>query len=473
MSTLSKLYIQVSAWNNEAQDHQQVGTVIYDNDPDHRLGFVGFVYDREYLAAGGPDLDPVNLKTTENEGRFFTSNDGRLPPYFKQFLPGVFAEQMLSDKDSRWGSLNDAEKLYLLTEVNGDFGAIQLNAQMDQFDRPIDRMGELKELVEIIRDFQQDRSTPPLNNSQIKALTAFNGHKPKAEIEMSMDGVAQRFCAKLNTTPEYNDAKVSHTLTEMQKVAGISSAGGQVATLSSSEDIYLSAHYARTESTAPRAAGESPDFLRYNRVPLTALLHGDESLGNTDIPSYKHVANLVSRISADAPADQEQLFKRALFSALTNHTANGLDNIEMYDVGNGQWRLSPSFNNLPNPSQTARFDLSFTGNKDTVDMLRVNSGFVRRLGAVMGFGPEESMALANSVTQAVLKADKIMVSSDLPPNDRIFLARTIRRAEAENIQLDINRDPDVQAILKSQAEQDQTNTAAPANIPGNNRGMRL
>lgn len=448
MSNMSKLHVQVAAWNNYEQGYESVGTVIYDNDPNHRLGFTGFVYDRDYIAKGGAALDPVNLKTTENEGRFVFSMDGKLPSYFAEFLPGTVTDQLIAKQDSRWQGLNQAEKLFLLTEINGDFGAIQLNSHLDQFDRPIDRLGDLKAIVDVIKDFQADRSTPTLSKEALRTLTAFGGTGPKVDFELTQNGKAERYVVKLNATSESNDAVVSQFMGSLQSSAGINRVPSNRAELPGGDDVLLSKNYARGHG--PSIDADSPaSVLRHNTVSLATLLSQSSHLGNADVPTYMHAAKVIKEVSADPKADLEELMRRAVFSALTSHTSNGLDNIEMYDVGGGNWRLGPSFNNLPSMSPVAPFELSFTGLKDTVNFLKVDAAMVAELGNAIGLDEGLALRIAQPVAATLAHVNAEMNNFDVPAREQARIASAIGSDAAFRLQADIVMQPAYQADVNS------------------------
>lgn len=442
---MSKLHIQVASWNNAEQDYVPVGTVIYDNDPLHRLGFTGFVYDRDYIANGGPALDPVNLKTSENDGRFVFSMDGKLPSYFEQFLPGAFVEQLIAKQDPRWNSLNPAEKLFLLTEINGDFGAIQLNAHLDQFDNPIDRLDDLKALVGVIKDFQAGRSTPTLDNSQLRNLATFSGHTPKLDFEVAQEGSPRRYVVKLNSTATSNDALVSEVMSALQRKAGIDCVSSSRTELPGGDDVLLSQNYTRGVGSDVIGADSAGKTYSYNRVSLATLLSNSSTLGNTDIPTYRHAAEVIREVSASPKEDVEELFRRGVFSALTSHTSNGLDNIEMYDTGGGNWRLAPAFNNLPSLSPVAAFEMSFSGLKDTVNYLRTDTTMVSWLGQSMGLTEGEALKAALPVASALTEIGSTLAAHHVPVREHARIASAIDADAALKLRVEIAKTPSYQA----------------------------
>ncbi|MFA0809500.1 hypothetical protein [Microbulbifer epialgicus] len=446
---IRKIFIRLSMWNNEIQGYLPVGTLVYDNDPSHRLGFVGFSYDRSYVEEKWPAVDPAHLDPHIDGGRFVVKGrNGHVPHYFASFLPGEFGQQLLSEVDQRWEGLTEAEKLYVMTLAHGDFGAPQLNPQNDQFNQPIRDLDELSRLVQAIREFQNGASPSPITSEIQGALCSFRGPKPKVDYEEEKNGVARRFVAKLNTTGYYNDARITATFTTIEKNAGISVCENQVVPLDCGEEVLLSYNYARTEQFDRHDDGDRyRRILKYNRISFKTLLAEDPVIGNTERPNYRHIVHAIDRYSADPISDKEELFRRAVLSAATNHTSNGLENMEMYDKGMGNWRLSPSFHNLPNPMTDAQFEVGFGDGIMTGNLLRLDERFLVSLGSQMGFNPTDSLALAYPVTNALVNLETTMDLHDLSSNDRSTARECVRLAAVKKLHSRLSDDEKVQNKL--------------------------
>ena len=100
-----KNFIHVHRWSNSIQDYQYVGHLLYENELTG--GAVSFFYDRDYINAGGPSLEPRNLATNKNHGKHVvTAGNGVLPLYFQQFLPGAYGQVMLKNEFAHFERLN-------------------------------------------------------------------------------------------------------------------------------------------------------------------------------------------------------------------------------------------------------------------------------------------------------------------------------------------------------------------------------
>lgn len=448
------LFIRLYMWQNQSQNYLPVGTLVYDNDPSQRLGFVGFSYDRDYVSSEMPAVDPAHLDPQIDGGRFaYRARNGKVPPYFSGFLPGEFGQQLLNDVDERWGKLTEAEKLVMVTYAHGDFGAPQLNPQNDQHNVPICDFSELSRLVQALRDFQYGKRPSPITRHLQGALCSFRGPKPKVDYEEESDGVIRRFVAKLITTSSYNDARVAATFTSLETNAGINACANRVVSLDSGEDVLFCENYARTESF-DGLENETPSrlILKYNRVSFETLLADDPVLGNTQRPNYKHIAYAIDKYSSNPVSDKEELYCRAVLSAATNHTSNGLENMEMYDGGMGKWRLSPSFQNLPNPMTDAQFDVGFNDSIMTGNLLSLDEQFLVALGFQVGIEPSQALGLALSVTESLIDLENVMAKHALCANDRNTLRECVKVEDISALHCRLKNDEKIQRAVAGSTE---------------------
>jgi hypothetical protein len=178
-------------------------------------------------------------------------------------------------------------------------------------------------------------------------------------------------------------------------------------------------------------------------------LADDTVLGNTQRPNYKHIAYAIDKYSADPVSDKEELFRRAVLSAATNHTSNGLENMEMYDKGMGNWRLSPSFHNLPNPMTDTQFELGFNDSIMTGNLLRFDERFLVGLGSQMGMDPTQALALGFSVTSSVVTLEKTMAMHELSANDRNKIRGCVKIDDVVSLHERLGKDNKVQEAVRA------------------------
>ena len=426
----NRFFVCLSMWNNAFQQYFNVGTLVYDFSQVQKTRLVGFLYNDEHLRLKLPPVDPANLNPSTNKhgGKFVASDrTGKLPHYFASFLPGSFGDDLISDVNSDWSTLTETEKLYVMTFSHGDFGAPRLNAYRDQHNKPIRDIAQLSQLVSAIREYQEGHLSNPLSTEIQGALCNMQSHKPMVDFEATEGGIDRRFVVKLNCTGFFNDAAVSSLLSIVQKNAGASTCEGRVVKLENGEDVLFSYNYSRTEKYEQDSNGDNiKTILKYNRVSFKILLAEDEFLQKNEVPGYKHIAHAIKKYSADADADLFDLFTRAFLSAATNHTSNGLSNMEMFDDGHGNWRLSPSFSNLPNPMTSTQFECSFNDKPTTSNLININTDFVHQLGGVIGIDNDSSEKLALQAGQAIQDIDKLSALNGISENDTSTLKEIVK-----------------------------------------------
>lgn len=419
----NRFFICLSMWNNMFQQFFPVGTIVYDLSFHNKTRMVGFVYNKEHLELGLPAIDPANLdpaKNGKNGGKFVSKNGstGQLPHYFAEFLPGPFGDDLISDINDEWKKLTETEKLYVMTHSHGDYGAPRLDAYKDQHNNPIRNIHDLTSLVTAIREYQAGHTKNPLTPEIQGALCNMKSHKPMIDFEAHESGIDRRFVVKLNQSGFYNDARMSAMMTSVQQNGGVNVCDGRVVPLSNGEDVLFSYNYSRTERYDTNDDGDKNKvILKYNRVSFRTLLAEDDFLAKGDVPGYRHIAHAIRLYSDDPEADLMELFSRAFLSAATNHTSNGLDNMEMFDDGAGKWRLSPSYNNLPNPMTCAEFDCSFSERTITGNLLYIDEEFVHDLSDTVGISHEAGERLALKAGIAIQGIDKLQVTHALSDND--------------------------------------------------------
>lgn len=434
--TDNRFFVCLSMWNNMFQEYFNVGTLVYDFSQVNKTRLVGFLYNDEHLNLKLPAIDPANLNPDSNKfGGKFVSNDpaGKLPHYFASFLPGSFGDDLISGINKDWSRLTETEKLYVMTFSHGDFGAPRLNAYKHQNNRPIRDLDQLSQLVIAIREYQEGHLQNPLSPDIQGALCNMQSHKPMVDFEATENGIERRFVVKLNCTGFFNDAAISSLLSAVQNNAGATACDGRVVKLESGEDVLFSYNYSRTEEYHQDNDGVKKTILKYNRVSFKVLLAEDDYLDKNEPPSYKHIAHAIKLYSSDSQSDLFELYTRAFVSASTNHTSNGLSNMEMFDDGAGNWRLSPSFNNLPNPMTSTQFDCSFSDKPITSNLLNINTDFVHQLGESIGIDQEASEKLALAAGKAIQGIDKLSALHNLSDNDSMTLKEVVKFNQIEKL----------------------------------------
>jgi len=397
-----KRFIIVYIWNNSLQDYVEAGQLACD--PAFMNGIVGFQYAQEYIDMGLPALDPAHLDPKENRGYYVVPlGGGILPHYFKQFLPGPFADQLLSHNDESWATLSEFEKLYYATSFYGDFHAVQLNPAKRQTNDAVEGLDDLGKIVDQIREFQEKRKETILDKSSIMALCNSTGKRPKIDFFNSAEG--KRQLVKLNNGSFYCDADMLKAMEVLQNASGISTTSGVVEELPNGEKVIFQDNY--TSAKLPAENGMS--VIKLNRVNFKVLLGNFEARNSDTRITYQQMVGAIREYSACPEEDIEELHRRAIFAAAINQTCNGLENTEMYDLGNGEWRLAPSYSALPNPYHDTEFQVPFDDNLVARNLFSLDNDFVKRMAVSFDLPAITTGSVLEQVQEAI-KANKATLS---------------------------------------------------------------
>jgi len=351
----SRDFITVFRWDNRGQKHEYAGTLSVGRRRDRAM-VVGFIYDRGYIRSGGPALDPANLKTGVNGGMHLAPGlRGALPHYFSSLLPRSFYCQIMSSMEPRWYEMSDAEKLLKAVTLNSDYGAIHLNAHLAQPEPFANTLDDLDTIVSDIRRLQMTGGSLKPLRSHATTLSRMPGDMAKFAANLvDEDGVKRRYIVRVSGLDELDEPLVCQALHETAVEAGIKSTPTRALLTPKGHLVELSQDY--THGVDPgRTPGHLTRMLRYNRVSVQTLLANDPAVDLSSGPRFEHVIHAINRYSADAASDVIEYFKRSVMDLATCNTSNGLDNIEFYDVGRGEWRLAPSYRRLPALTSRASF----------------------------------------------------------------------------------------------------------------------
>lgn len=419
----NNLFISVYAWQNDMQDYVVAGNLLFGKSDESGMTVTSFQYESSYVEDGFGSLDPANLNTKESNLVICKRPSGQLFGYFSNLLPGQFGNQLLADIDPIWPTLNEIQKLHVLTKAHGDFGPIHLNAQNDQAGEVIESIEMLDEVVQKIRSFQKGNTRAVLTPELEGALCSLGGSKPKVDFEVKSDGRVQRYVVKLNCSDCYNDAQVSSFLSENQKSARISICPRKPLALPCGEDVLVCTNYAR--KYVEPAQQRSGVIIRYNRVNFRTLLEDDPVLGVGEMPKIEHMIHVIDKYSDNPTSDKEELYRRTLFSVGTNHTSNGFDNMEMYDIGRGKWRLSPSYSNLPNPDRGTNFQVGIETGASCTSLVNYDERWLSMLGGQFGYAPKDSLVIAMPVVQTLDALTVRIEKSNLLETDKVTLKKIL------------------------------------------------
>ncbi|HEV2249682.1 MAG TPA: HipA domain-containing protein [Candidatus Limnocylindria bacterium] len=320
---------------------------------------IAFEYDRDWLAMPGSfSLDPT-LELREGEQRRRAA--AQLPPVFTDAAPDRWGRKLLEQRETEVARREGRKPHVLdpfdfLVRVNDAtrLGAIRLQHPgdgrfLDDSHVGVPPKAELREL-EAAAD-RLERGAKASENERAAWLekllapgASLGGARPKASFE-NADG--SLWMAKFPAPSDTRDkGSWEYVLGALAKEAGVIMPDHGLMALGS-------AHHT---VTARRFDREGSNRRMYASA-MTLLDVGDHSDG----ASYVDIAAVIevhgTPRSASIEEDLAQLFRRAVFNAVTGHRDDHLRNHGFLHDGKG-WRLAPAFDLNPMPEMTAH-ELAF------------------------------------------------------------------------------------------------------------------
>lgn len=410
-------YIVCQMWQNDLQDYRNVGELFYDPEYANNKGGTSFIYDESYIREKRNELDPKHIPITVPTGIYaLPTGGGALPHYFQQFLPGEFAEQLLIDAVPNWNDKSQFEKLSSVAEIYGDFHALAISNYQSQINNDISSFETLVQTAQALQSYIKSDTKPKVNLEMLAALSNSSGVRPKLDYYDNTE--RKRYIVKLNNTPYCNDARVSTFLTDLQTAAGINSARSHVRSDEAGLDLLFQDNFSNIKDTSQELAV----ITKHNQVSFKVLLTNSKQASFRQHFTYKDIASAIKEYSAKPEEDLNELYRRAYFSASTNNTSNGLDNISMIDSGTNEWRLAPSYCNLPNPFFNTNFDIAFDDSLRSRNLFNVDDKFALRLADDMGLDSDTGMTLAKEVSTVIENAADFVKNHNLSKDDLSLLS---------------------------------------------------
>ena len=402
-------FILCHVWNNQEQDYIQAGTLLYDPSYASGKGFTGWMYSEDYLSSGYAALDPKHLHKDLKSGDYTVPiSGGYIPHYFQQFLPGEFAEQLLIDAKDNWNKISQFEKLSIVTNIYGDFHAVSLSNHSEQIPNELDDLDDVSEIAHILSKYIKERDRSVINGKVLAAISNLSGQRPK--IDFFDKENKKRYIIKLNNTPYFNDANVSTFMSELQSLSGINIAVSEVRTSNKGQSLLFQENFSSFSD-------EDTRIKKYNQVSFKVLVSDWKDSEFRKRITYKDVANAIREFSSSPDEDIEELYRRAYFSASVNHTNNGLDNISMIDVGVNEWRLSPSFNNLPTPYNNSDFAIAFNESMVTRNLFNLDDKFALSLAEEINIDGEQALEIKSTIDGVISQSQDIASKHKLTDTD--------------------------------------------------------
>jgi serine/threonine-protein kinase HipA len=301
----------------------------------------GFRYSQEYLNLPGAfALDPVSLPL---KSETFQVNHPGIFTVFEDSLPDDWGRRLLVRKYSLPRHLQTLPVL-LLALGSAGLGALAYTESGRPAPVPEETSGiHLAELLNEAELFERGESQNSDISLLLSAGSSPGGARPKALIYDPDKN--QHFLAKFPSTKDYVD---------VVKI--------EAATMNLAAKAGLVVPYCRLVECCNRSVLMVERFDispvgRRHMISLKTLL----KMEGYYICCYRDLLDIVRKISAAPQIDSELLFRQMVFNAVVGNTDDHLKNFWMLCDTTEGWRLSPSFDLVPDIMQKGehvlRFDL--------------------------------------------------------------------------------------------------------------------
>jgi len=314
-----------------------------------------FRYASDYLNRGDSfALDPVSLPLREGE---FTIDHPGVFAVFEDSLPDDWGRRLLIRRHRIPLHQQNLPNLLLSLGTTG-LGALSYVKQglPEQTSADVSVL-YLDRLVAAAEAFESGNNSDADINMLLGAGSSPGGARPKALVHDRQSG--EHFLAKFPSIKDNVDVvRIEAATMNLAQRAGLNVPATKLV-LCGSRPVLLVKRFDIT------AQG------RKHMVSLQALLKA----GGYYLARYSDILNLVRKVSADPQSDSACLFRQMVFNAVMHNTDDHLKNFWMTCTTKQGWRLSPSFDLVPDIGQRSEHVLFF--DLDPVYPGRVN---LERLG---------------------------------------------------------------------------------------------
>ena len=293
-----------------------------------------FVYGRRYCAnPEAVELDPLRLpldpaRTFEADGLWAALG------VFRDASPDYWGRRVI-ERSAGMPELPEAE--YLLRSNATRAGALGFNSTLDATAPVAEPLRHLmlSALLDASRRLEADLPIADEALSLLRQGTSLGGARPKASVLEDDTYWLAKF-------PSHDDrldiAAIEYATLSLAEQAGIHIPRIRLLVLPGGDRVLLLQRFDRDWT--------AEGWYRYHCMSgLTLLgLHESENARG----DYSALADTLRRLSADFPADAEQLFRRMVYNILVSNDDDHLRNHALLLVPQG-WRLSPAFDVVPHP----------------------------------------------------------------------------------------------------------------------------
>lgn len=260
---------------------------------------------------------------------------------------------------------------------------------------------ELEQLLVMADEIDRGEIPEHLDESMVRLLaygSSMGGARPK--ITVSHEG--HEWIAKLTRRDDvFDQPRAEYASMQMAKAAGIDVPPVQLKVISG-RPVLLVQRFDRSPG------------MQHHYLSANSLIAPDRvRVGDVNSPvSYLKMCEVIMKVSGSAQQDMRDLFRRMVFNISIANTDDHLKNHGFLKMENGQYRLSPAFDLLPHPGQTA--EMALVVGKNGRD-----ATFENALSACGRFGlsAAEGRAIIEEVCEVTSQSAKFFIEAGMKPLD--------------------------------------------------------
>lgn len=353
-------------------------------------GHVGhFTYGRSYLArADRIALDPIHLplregtvRTALNRGLFGALRDAA-PDFWGRVIierahsPGNELDYLLASSDTRVGALSFGQ-----TPEPPDLDYTS-GVPLEHLERAADFAASVEE--GIVGDQPEIMLDPAL----LDPSSGVGGARPKTVV---VDADGQLWIAKFPARSDrWNNAAAEATYLGLAQECGIRVPENRILELGGRSILLV------------RRFDQAPGLVRRPFLSAHSLLGLDDSVTDRTGWSYVDLSHVLRRIGIKPEDDSRELYRRAVFNALTSNIDDHPRNHAVIWDGGG-WRLSPAYDMTPSvgKAQDERLLAMEVGTIPGVEPRWANRGNLISSAPHFGFSEGEAQALISELKEIV------------------------------------------------------------------------
>jgi hypothetical protein len=336
-------FIHVTRWDNEFKTFVDVGLLCESDGLEKPFPAVSFTYTDGYLDKYAP-LYPKKLlrpdaSTLINDADY----NATLPKAFTPYLPSNTMKNALSSMIEHFDDMTPFQQLKAVTNIKGDFGAVQLNYDNEtQFNALPHNIEKASHLLDIMN--RQDYGS--LSMSDVNAVYDYDTHNPSVRM-VRWNSDDSYSIATVSKAESLTKAKQSLMLQGVMEAAGVDVLDVSIAT-------HEGLHYIVQYDPQERITRNSADTVIADAIHLHPLMSTTKHISDETNLCAAEVSNLCKSIGGNKSA--KEIFTRSVVSQVLNQRDFNIDQVK-FKSAEGKWKLSPQLVNPITEDVTSVFQL--------------------------------------------------------------------------------------------------------------------